>query len=86
MTLALPASGFSSVSFLHYLSLAWLTGDTVCLPASALAEIEQQAEAAGLLSQWRPVAKALEAGIAVVTLVEQFPEFGQLQLALAAAS
>ena len=84
-SLALPASGFSSVSFLHYLSLAWLTGDTVCLPASTLAEIEQQAEAVGLVPVWRPVARALEDGIAVASLVEQFPEFGQLQLALAAA-
>ncbi|ERS88662.1 adenylate cyclase [Marinobacter sp. EVN1] len=84
-SLVLPASGFSSVSFLHYVSQAWLTGDAMCLPASALAEIEPQVEAAGLLPVWRPVAKALEAGITVPTLVEQFPEFGQLQLALAAA-
>ncbi|MGQ7271817.1 CYTH domain-containing protein [Marinobacter nauticus] len=84
-SLVLPASGFSSVSFLHYLSQAWLTGDTICLPASALAKIEPQVEAAGLLRVWRPVAKALQTGITVPTLVEQFPEFGQLQLALAAA-
>ncbi len=55
----------------------------MCLPASALAEIEQQAKAAGLLPVWRPVARALEDGTAVASLVEQFPEFGQLQLALA---
>jgi len=84
-SLALPASGFSSVSFLHYLSLAWLTGDSVCLPASALAEVQQRAEAAGLAPVWRPVARALEAGITVPSLVEQFPEFGQLQLAIATA-
>ena len=84
-SLALPASGFSSLSFLHYLSLAWLTGDTMRLPASTLAEIERQAEAVGLVPVWRPGARALEDGIAVASLVEQFPEFGQLQLALAAA-
>jgi len=81
--IALAGKALSVTELLHTLSVAWLTGDSVKLPETALAVVAKAAETSGFTSEWQQLSAQLLAGTTVARLIQQVPELGQLQLALA---
>ncbi|NWO04334.1 MAG: CYTH domain-containing protein [Alteromonadaceae bacterium] len=81
-----PEEPLSVTGFLHLLSVSWLTGKPVQLSESVLLNIEAVAEQGALSQLWRQASQLLQTGITTAKLIDQLPEFGQLQLALAARS
>lgn len=80
---SVPEGPLSVTELLHTLSLSWLTGEPVKLPGTALSAITGVASAAGLEQEWQTLSQQLQSGTTAAALIQQFPELGQLQLALA---
>ena len=81
-----PEEPLSVTAFLHLLSVSWLTEGQLQLPESVLVNIANEAEQGALSQLWRQASQLLQTGITTEKLIDQLPEFGQLQLALAARS
>ena len=81
-----PEQPLSVTEFLQLLSASWLTGKPVRLPGVVLANVANAAEHASISALWRQASRYLQAGTTTTELIEQMPEFGCLQLALASRS
>src|SRR5690554_5522737 len=84
----LPVSSepLSVTKLLQMLSVSWLTGEPAKLPQIALSAINKAASAAGFDKEWQKLSQSLQAGTTAADLIQQFPELGRLQLALALGS
>lgn len=80
---SVPEGPLSVTELLYTLSLSWLTGEPVKLPGTALSAITGMASAAGLEQEWQTLSQQLQSSTTAAALIQQFPELGQLQLALA---
>ncbi|KXS52518.1 MAG: Uncharacterized protein AWU57_3098 [Marinobacter sp. T13-3] len=78
-----PEQPVSVTEFLRILSVSWLTDKPVQLPETVLANVANAAEDASISALWHQASRYLQAGATTAELIEQMPEFGCLQLALA---
>ena len=78
-----PEQPLSVTEFLHLLSVSWLTDKPVQLPETVLANVASAAEQASISVLWSEASRYLQTGTTTAQLIEQMPEFGRLQLALA---
>ena len=81
-----PEQPVSVTEFLHILSVSWLTDKPVQLPETVLANVANAAEDASISALWHQASRYLKTGTTTAQLIEQIPEFGCLQLALASRS
>ena len=81
-----PEEPLSVTAFLHLLGVSWLTGKSIQLPESAVANITSAAEKAAMGECWQELRNQLRKGVSTAVLIELLPGLGRLQLALAGQS
>ncbi len=79
-----PEKPLSVTAFLYLLSVSWLTGKSVQLSESVLADVDACAQKADVMELWQQASEQLKNGATNAVLLEEMPRFGRLQLALAA--